>query len=99
MAEAASGIDVTVYALYANENAEEEFRAFLRTHQNAHFATQTSGGRWRVHRLHCSSLDFSGAQRLTASPKVCALREEDLNEWAHRFGVATTECSRCRQPK
>lgn len=98
MHAAASGIEVIVFALENDRNAEEAFSARRHTHPNAYFATQSKGESWRIHRLHCSSLQFNGAQKLTASPKIYALREEDLREWARRFGVTTTECRRCRQP-
>lgn len=99
MREAAAGIPVTVLALEDDHNAEEKFSALRRTEPNAYFATQTKDRTWRLHRLHCSSLAFNGAQKLTASPKVYAPSEEDIRTWAQRFGAAMTECSRCRRPK
>jgi hypothetical protein len=93
---AAAGNSVTVFA-HDDGNSEERFAALRRTHPNAWFATRTSNGTWRIHHLHCSSLDYNGGHKLTASPKVVATNESDLYEWARRFGVETTGCSRCRK--
>jgi TIR domain-containing protein len=99
MHDAAAGLGVRIFALEEDPDAEKAFEAFRRTHPNAYFATRSGKSTWRIHRLSCSSLAFNGDQRLTASPKVCALTAEELREWGRRFRVVTIECARCRDLK
>ena len=95
MREAAAGLAVAVFA--RDDDAEDEagFRELRDREKNVYFATKTKAGPWMIHRMYCSSLDFGPDVNLTTSPKVCSEREEELLEWARRFGAITTRCSRC----
>ncbi len=95
--EAATGLEVTVFALDHDAEAEAGFRQLRCLKKNAYFANETKAGTWMIHRMYCSSLDFNIHVKLTASPKVCSERQEQLLEWARLFGATTTVCSRCRK--
>jgi len=95
--EAATDLAVTVFALDHDAEAEAGFRQFRLLKKNAYFANEGKAGTWVIHRMNCSSLDFNIHVKLTASPKVCSERQEQLLEWARRFGAITTVCSRCRK--
>lgn len=97
--EAASGLAVKVFWLGDDSHAEENFLRLRRTAKNSYFSTGTKNGRWSFHRMHCSSLAFSGDQKVTASPKVYADDINELVKWANRFGVDTERCPRCPRPK
>lgn len=97
--EAASGLAVQVFWLGDDSHAEENFLRLRRTAKNSYFSTETKTGPWSFHRMHCSSLTFTGDQKVTASPKVCADDINELAKWAYRFGVDTVRCPRCPRPK
>lgn len=97
--EAAAGLDIVIFALSDDPQAEEKFRRFQGTNKNWYFTTKPNNDPWKIHRLHCSALDFNGAQKVTAKPKVCAEQEKVLEVWASRFGVPIAACTRCPKPK
>ena len=96
--EAATDLAVTVFALDHDAEAEAGFRQLRRLKKNTYFAKQRKAGTWMIHRMYCSSLDFDDIEvKLTASPKIYSERQDQLLEWARRFGAITTVCSRCRK--
>lgn len=95
MREAAADSAVSVFSFGDPVDGEDAFRLLRATEKNWYFATQRNDGRWAMHRLKCSSLDFSVKVKLTRKPKVCSAREDGIREWAKRFGVELANCARC----
>jgi hypothetical protein len=93
--QAAQDLDVVIFALSEDADAEQKMKSFRATHKNWFFTTKPASGAWNVHRLYCSSLDFNGKQQVTVKPKVCAEKRATIETWASRFGVATGSCKRC----
>jgi hypothetical protein len=90
---------VEVYALENDPTAERAFLRLRKTDPNSFFATKRANGIWMVHRVYCSSLDFSVSRELTRSPKVCSISSAKLEKWATLFDVRTEVCSRCRRAR
>lgn len=84
-----------MFALADDPEAEDRFGQLRLQKENAYFATKTKTGPWMIHRMYCSSLAFDIDAKLTRSPKVYSECQEELLEWAKRFGVNTTGCRRC----